>query len=102
MEHFNGLGPAEAERLALLAEELGEATQAIGKILRHGYESRNPYLMNGPTNREALEKEVADVYVAARMMFDAGDLRRLACAGHEERKTEAVQRFLHHQGHNAG
>ena len=97
MNHFNQLTPAEAERLALLAEELGEATQAIGKILRHGYESRNPYQMSGPTNREALEKEMADVYVAARMMFEAGDLRRLACAEHEERKTEAVQRFLHHQ-----
>lgn len=33
-DHFNGLTPAEAERLALLLEELGEAQQAIGKILR--------------------------------------------------------------------
>ena len=100
MDHFNGLSPAEAERLALLLEELGEAQQSIGKILRHGYESKNPYQMSGPTNREALEKEVADVYVAARMMFEAGDMRRMACAGHEERKTESVQRFLHHQGNN--
>ena len=100
MEHFNGLTPAEAERLALLAEELGEATQAIGKILRHGYESRNPHLMNGPTNRESLEKEIADVYVAARMMFEAGDLRRMACAIHEERKAEAVITYLHHQRPN--
>lgn len=39
MEHFNQLSPAEAERLALLSEELGEAQQAIGKILRHGQPS---------------------------------------------------------------
>jgi hypothetical protein len=38
--NFNGLAPAETERLALLLEELGEAQQAIGKILRHGYESQ--------------------------------------------------------------
>lgn len=42
IQHFNGLTPAEAERLALLSEELGEAQQAIGKILRHGYDSSNP------------------------------------------------------------
>lgn len=54
-QHFNQLTPAEAERLALLAEECGEVIQAIGKILRHGYESRHPD--GGPTNREALERE---------------------------------------------
>ena len=42
MKHFNQLTPAEAERLALLLEELGEAQQAIGKILRHGYASTHP------------------------------------------------------------
>ncbi len=34
MTHFNELTPAEAERLAYLAEECGEAIQIIGKILR--------------------------------------------------------------------
>ena len=33
---FNGLTPAEAERLALLMEECGEVVQIIGKVLRHG------------------------------------------------------------------
>ncbi|MFZ3117166.1 MAG: hypothetical protein WA159_02515 [Variovorax sp.] len=97
MQHFNQLTPAEAERLALLSEELGEAQQAIGKILRHGYESKNPLLPTSRTNRESLEKEVADVYVAARMMFNAGDIRRGACATHEEIKTEAVKQYMHHQ-----
>lgn len=97
--HFNKLSPAEAERLALLLEELGETSQAIGKILRHGYESRHPFVEygHGPTNRERLEKEIADVYVAIRMMFDSGDIRQLACAVHEERKTESVKKYLHHQ-----
>lgn len=34
---FNQLTNAQAERLHILLEELGEAQQAIGKILRHGY-----------------------------------------------------------------
>ena len=38
----NGLNDAEAERLAILLEEFGEAQQAVGKILRHGYESYDP------------------------------------------------------------
>lgn len=98
MNHFNKLNPAEAERLALLSEELGECVQAIGKILRHGYESKNPFNLKGPNNREALEKEVADVYVAVRMMFEAGDIRRIACAMHEDIKTESLKKYLHHQG----
>ena len=38
MDNFNRLSPAEYERLAILAEEMGEAQQALGKIMRHGGE----------------------------------------------------------------
>lgn len=72
MQQLNQLTPAEAERLALLAEEMGEAVQAIGKILRHGYESRHPD--GGPTNREVLEREVTDVFFAANLLVEAGEL----------------------------
>ncbi|WP_161556764.1 hypothetical protein [Paraburkholderia hospita] len=95
--HFNRLNEAEHERLALLAEELAEAIHAIGKILRHGYESRNPLMPKGPTNRDWLEQEVAHVLVAARLMFDAGDIRRVACAEHEQDKQESLHRYMHHQ-----
>lgn len=95
MDHFNGLTPAEAERLALLAEELGECTQAIGKILRHGYESRHPD--GGPTNRESLEKEVADVMVAAKRMINNKDLSINNVNAHEIIKRCSVERYLHHQ-----
>lgn len=96
--HFNQLTPAEAERLALLLEELGEAQQAIGKILRHGYESTHP--SGGVENRTSLTKELADVFVATRLMFDAGDLSRSRVAAYEEMKTESVQKYLHHQQRN--
>lgn len=95
--HFNQLTEAETERLALAAEEMAEAIHAIGKILRHGYESTNPMTPQGPTNRDWLEQEIAHVYVATRMMFDAGDIRRIACAVHEGVKTEMLHRHLHHQ-----
>lgn len=58
--HFNGLTPAEAERLAMLTEECAEVIQIIGKILRHGYESYHP---EDPqtTNRMRLMDELNDI-----------------------------------------
>jgi len=97
-QHFNQLTPAEAERLALLAEECGEVIQAIGKILRHGYESRHPD--GGPTNREMLERELGDVYAAMDMLSDAGDTDPFAISNAMFLKKGRVRQYLHHQGHN--
>lgn len=94
MEHFNGLTPAEAERLALLAEEMGEAIQAIGKVLRHGYESRHPE--GGPTNRETLERECGDVRHAMIRLCDAGDLSKQRIHDCADMKAKTVSRYLHH------
>lgn len=95
LKHFNRLTPAEAERLALLLEELGEVQQAIGKILRHGYESRHPD--GGPTNRELLERELGDVVHAVARMKTAKDVSYGVIIGHEIRKSEKIERYLHHQ-----
>lgn len=95
IEHFNKLTPAEAERLALLLEELGEAQQAIGKILRHGYESCHPD--GGPTNRESLERELGDVYHAMIRMWSVGDLDGNAVTQHADNKARTIGRYLHHQ-----
>lgn len=95
MKHFNGLTPAQAERLALLIEELGEAAQAAGKILRHGYESRHPN--GGPTNRENLEKELGDVRFANDLLCGSSDVSRLSIVSAIQKKTGTVQPFLHHQ-----
>lgn len=96
MEHFNRLTPAEAERLALLMEEMGEAQQIIGKILRHGYESTHP--AGGPTNRKLLEEEMGHVLAALFMMSVVnGDLNDAALGDHAEAKTQRVQKYLHHQ-----
>ena len=100
-EPFNKLRPAEVERLAWLLEELGEAQQAIGKILRHGWLSRDPTKTHGsdPTNTETLEVELADVVAAIRAMCDAEDLGAdwdfiVKLAGV---KRERAKQWMHHQ-----
>lgn len=97
MEHFNGLSPAQAERLAVLAEELGEAQQAIGKILRHGFESYHPAHPERGTNRRQLERELGDVLFAVTMLGEAGDLGLLRIDERAREKASVIAPFLHHQ-----
>lgn len=97
MEHFNGLTSAEDERLAILLEECGEAIQVIGKINRHGYNNFDPTKLSPPTNRQMLEKELADISVAMKMMIEACDLSAEAIAFHESVKRESIKPYLHHQ-----
>lgn len=68
--HHNGLDPEAAELLAVLAEECGEVVQRIGKVLRHGLESRNPY--TGTCNRESLTDELTDVFTVTRLLHGLG------------------------------
>ena len=96
-EHFNRLTPAEAERLALLAEECGEVVQVIGKILRHGYGSHHPNDRNGPDNRALLEREVGDLCYCIDTMMAVGDLDGLNVALAQTQKNVKVARYLHHQ-----
>lgn len=95
MKSFNRLTAAEAERLAVLSEELGEAQQAIGKILRHGFESRHPD--GGPTNRQSLEREMGDVRAAEKMLIESGDLNCLTILDGARSKSERIKPYLHHQ-----
>lgn len=92
---FNRLTPAEAERLAVLAEECGEVVQAVGKILRHGYESRHPN--GGPTNRETLERECGDLHHAIGRLVGAGDMNGNAMLQWADGKEKSIAQYLHHQ-----
>lgn len=94
-EFTNGLTPAQAERLALLLEEMGEAQQVIGKILRHGYESTHPD--GGPTNRSLLETEIGHVEHAIFRMHEAEDIDPLAVLDSVDEKAKKIGRYLHHQ-----
>tara|TARA_R110002074_G_scaffold276044_2_gene447466 strand:+ start:177 stop:476 length:300 start_codon:yes stop_codon:yes gene_type:complete len=94
MTHFNGLTPAESERLSMLAEEAAEIVQSVTKILRHGYESHHP---ETPTrsNRNDLENEVCDFLAVLEMFHDAEDLQidgvQIA------QSIKAKRRYTHHQ-----
>lgn len=93
MEHYNKLTPAEAERLAILAEECGEVIQAIGKIQRHGWDSTYE---NGITNRAQLEIELGDVQVISSMMIAKDDIDMGNIVTRMDIKREKIKRYLHH------
>lgn len=94
-DRHNKLSAAEEERLALLAEEMGECIQAIGRIQRHGYESRHP--AGGPTNRQQLEIELGHVKYAKILMSRCGDIDFSKTKLSAVRKSRTVGRCLHHQ-----
>jgi len=90
---FNQLTDAQAERLYILSEELGETQQAIGKILRHGYESG----WNGSNNRSDLEKEIGHVYNSVNRLLIASDLNMDGIVNSGHLKQKSILPFLHHQ-----
>lgn len=95
MPHFNKLTPAQLERLAILSEELGEAIQVIGKIIRHGYKSFNPYKPEIGDNRKQLTVELADVQQAINMLTSSKDIDRKLLGS--ILINLGTKRFLHHQ-----
>lgn len=102
--HFNGLTPAEAERLAVLIEEAAEVQAIACKTLRHGYTSYNPDLIvnqrdGGPklTNREMLEKELGDLQSAITRMTSAHDVDAERLEYHLNRKDDTGGVYMHHQ-----
>lgn len=100
MDPFNGLSAGEAERLSFLIEELAEAQQAACKILRHGYESRNPDDKREgevPNNRENLTKELGDVQAALDLMAETADIDLDCVTDYACDKAKSMQRWMHHQ-----
>lgn len=107
MDNFNNLSPAQTERLSILSEELGEAVQAVGKILRHGYNSANPVkytllstgaLVENLDNREQLEVELGDVLFAIQQMVKADDIWQTNINKRKKAKATKIIPYLHHQG----
>lgn len=96
-EHFNGLTPAEAERLAFLIEECGEVIQAACKILRHGYESFNPTRDSDVSNRHALAIELGHVRAAMYLLHNAADINASQDRVAALLKIKSVRQWMHHQ-----
>lgn len=101
MKNFNGLTPAQTERLAYLAEECAEVIQIVGKILRHGYNSHDPtdpYKEQNTTyitsNRIMLEIELADINKAVFLMDNNEDI---SIKEIQKRSENAHYKYMHHQ-----
>lgn len=92
---FNQLTPAQLERLALLTEELGEALQATGKVLRFGYSSRHP--KGGLTNKESLELELGHVRHAIIRLCASEDLSKQGIHLSADIKAATIGVYLKHQ-----
>ena len=95
--HFNGLTPAEAERLAILIEECGEVISMACKVLRHGYESTDPTDILSPTNREMVAGELGQVWQAINAMVKAGDISAAIIHESEVDRWDRIKPYLHHQ-----
>jgi len=93
-KHYNNLTPAEAERLALVAEEAGEVLQAVGKVLRHGYDNFNP--KTGLTNREALSQEVGDLLAVIALAGERGDINASIVSKFKDEKLIKAKPYLRH------
>lgn len=94
-KHFNELTPSEAERIFLLMEEAGEVVQACAKILRHGYESHNPFDERETPNRELLERELGDLEFARTLMVDKGDIKIEKITEFSRLKNLRIGKYLH-------
>lgn len=97
-ENFNGLTPAETERLAMLAEEAGEIIQMVGKIIRHGYESYHPDDKDQITNRVLLRGEINDLIGVVHGMVGSNDLSPLTFYD-AETAWQRKLKYSHHQNH---
>jgi len=93
----NDLTDAQLERLAILSEEMGEAQQVVGKILRHGYESLHPSYPMGPNNRERLEEELSHVKYMIGRLADCRDISDHNLNTQYWKKADNIGRYLHHQ-----
>jgi NTP pyrophosphatase (non-canonical NTP hydrolase) len=95
-DHFNRLTPPEAERLAYLIEECGEVIQAATKVLRHGFGSRHPYNMDGPTNRQNLETELGHMTFALALVISCDDVNGKRVEASSSEKANTIRKYLHH------
>jgi hypothetical protein len=98
LPHFNGLTPAEQERLVMLDEEAKEVGGKVSKTLRHGPYSHNPDKPKDGSNMRQLQNEVTDFFAVLHMMIEAGDPIRLPTAIEIDAAIQRKLRYAHHQG----
>jgi NTP pyrophosphatase (non-canonical NTP hydrolase) len=92
---MSGLAAAEFERLSILIEEMGEALQVAGKILRHGWEPTEAGVRYD--NRADLQRELGDVRAAMIRLCDAGDLNKFEIHARADEKLSPGGTILRRQ-----
>lgn len=97
MQHFNKLTPAQDERLAILLEEMGEAQQIIGKILRHGYKNYHPKDNEKTPNSTLLARELGHVWAAIQLLIEPQDISGFIMETSRAEKHNDIKQWLHHQ-----
>ena len=93
---MSNLSAAEIERLAIIAEECGEVTQIVGKILRHGFNSYSPFDPKKVGNNVKLEKELGDILFIMNMCHEKGDIDMERIKYYAKEKSNRVNKYLHH------
>lgn len=94
---FNGLTPAEVERLANLMEECAEVQQIIGKILRFGYGSFHPNDPTATVNRKLLGFEIGNLQYIIHFMNCKEDINPSDVLVGKKSKYETIREYSKHQ-----
>lgn len=96
MTNVNGLSEEEIEQLAILSEECGEVIQAVGKILRHGFDSHDPLDPDKVTNRDKLETELGDIDCVLTVMGESGSVNIDKVKTAAVKKRPRLFKYAHH------
>lgn len=83
------------ERMGMLVQAMGKASQTISKTLLHGYETS----FNGIdyNNRVDLMREIGDVQAGIDLLVDAGDLDPEIIEAQRGLKRQSITRYMQHQ-----
>lgn len=96
MRHFNQLTPKQVELLGGTSEECGEVVQVIGKIFRHGLDSRKPTDPLSETNRKNLTAELADIAAMTDLLIENGVIDASEWQSLKDKKRDRFEQYAHH------
>lgn len=96
MNHFNNLTPKQLELLGGTSEECGEVVQVIGKIIRHGLDSRKPTNPDSLPNRDNLTAELADIAAMTDLLIENGVIDATEWDALKAKKRARFLQYAHH------
>ena len=73
------------------------AIKLINKIIRHGYESFNPFDPNRTTNRALLTQSIIELTKLERSLTNHSAINKDTLAKHKAVKIQKIKKYLHEQ-----